>query len=188
MDTPDEYLPIFDPKNGTIVDIALRTRAHQEWLYHGHVNVWVPWMKPGTVLVQTKIKSHGKCDATIWWHIDATRDRYWELMGRNIGELGPEKAVKEWGEETGLIFSEDDIIPLWDISQVRSEADATSKLWNNGITLIYFLNRRIALGDILGNTDRETWLGFEEVSIETLLGLTEKDKDRYLRKINRRVL
>lgn len=26
----DEYLPIFDPENGTIVNVALRKRAHEE--------------------------------------------------------------------------------------------------------------------------------------------------------------
>lgn len=41
----------------------------------------------------------------------------------------------------------------------------------------------MALQDILGNTHRESGLDFEEVNIETLLGLTEKDGDKYLRKL-----
>jgi|CXWK01.1.fsa_nt_gi hypothetical protein len=44
------------------------------------------------------------------------------------------------------------------------------------------LNRRIVIDDILRNTNRESGLDFEEVSIETLLGLTEKDT-KYLRKL-----
>lgn len=179
----EELLPICDPKNGTIIDIAPRTKAHRDWLYHGHVNVWVPWKEPGTVLIQAKINTHGKRDATIWGHMDCTRERFWELMGQNIAELGPEKAVKEWREETGAVFSENDLIPLWNISQVRTEPDPTSKLWNNGIILVYMLNRRMDLSDILGNSNREAWLGFEEINIETLLALTEKDNNKYLRKL-----
>lgn len=178
----EELLPIFDPKDGTIIDIAARTRAHTDWLCHGHVNVWIPGKKPGRVFVQTKIKSHGKHDATIWWHIDTTKESFWELMGRNIAELGPKTAIKEWREETGLLFTENDIIPLWSFTEVHTTPHPESNRWNNGITIAYMLNRRIVIDDILRNTNRESGLDFEEVSIETLLGLTEKDT-KYLRKL-----
>lgn len=42
------------------------------------------------------------------------------------------------------------------------------------------LNRRVKPKDIIENPHREDGLDFEEVDIETLLGLTEKDGDKYL--------
>lgn len=179
----DECLPIFDLKDGIIHDVVLRKRAHAEWLCHGHVNVWIPWEKRGTAIVQVKTKSHGKRDATIGGHIDCAPDALPELRGRNIVELAPRTAVKEWGEESGMIFTEKDIIPLWSMSEFHDAPHPVSKAWNNGIVIAYVLNRRIALAEILGNTTRESGLSFEEVSIETLLGLSEKDSNKYLHKL-----
>ncbi len=179
----DEHLPIFEPKNGTIVDIALRRVAHEKWLCHGHVNVWIPGKKPGSVFTQIKTKSHGRRDATIWGHINCAPDALADLQGKNIVELAPRVAVKEWREETGTIFTESDIIPLWNISEFYDEPHPVSKSWNNGTVIAYVLDRRMALDDILRNTERESGLDFEEVSIETLLNLTSKDDDKYLRKL-----
>jgi hypothetical protein len=82
-----------------------------------------------------------------------------------------------------MVFTEKDIIPLWNISEFHDAPHPVSQAWNNGIIIAYVLNRRIALAEILGNTTRESGLSFEEVDIETLLGLTEKDSNRYLRKL-----
>lgn len=179
----DECLPIFDPKDGIIHDVVLRKRAHAEWLCHGHVNVWIPGEKRDTAIVQIKTKSHGKRDATIGGHIDCPADGLWELMGRNISELAPKTAIKEWREEAGILFTESDIVPLWNLSEFYDKPHPESKVWNNGIVVAYVLNRRMALDDILRNSQRESGLDFEEVSIEKLLGLTEKDDEKYLRKL-----
>lgn len=185
VDTPPEkeFLPIFDPKSGLITNIALRTRAHAEWLSHGHINVWIPGQKPGTVFVQIKAKSHGKRDATIGGHIDCPPDTLWELHGRHISELAPRTAVKEWREETGLIYTEADIIPIGDFTEVYDQPNPEWKLYNNGAVFAYVLNRRMALDDILRNTERESGLDFEPVDIEKLLVLSKDDNEKYLRKL-----
>lgn len=179
----DEHLPIFDPKDGNVIDVVSRKRAHREWLYHGHINVWIPGEKRDTAIVQVKTKSHGKRDATIGGHIDCAPDALPELRGYNILEFAPRTAIKEWREESWLIFTEEDIIPIWQHSEIHPEPHPESKLWNNWAVIAYVLNRRMALEDILRNAERESGLDFEEVSIETLIGLTEKDSDKYLRKL-----
>lgn len=45
------------------------------------------------------------------------------------------------------------------------------------------LNRRVALDKILGNTERESGLLFEENNIEKLLNLRKQDSNRYLQKL-----
>lgn len=179
----DECVPIFDPQDGIIHDVVFRKKAHDEWLCHGHVNVWIPGEKRDTAIVQVKIKSHGKRDATIGGHIDCAPDALPELRGRNIVELAPRTAVKEWREESGMIFTEKDIIPLWNITEFHDAPHPVSQAWNNGIVVAYVLNRRIALAEILGNNTRESGLSFEEVSIETLLWLTQNDRWQYLWKL-----
>lgn len=169
----DEYLPIFQPQTRSITDIANRKIVHERWLHHGHINVWVPGIKDGTVYKQIKRKSHWKADATIGGHIDCTKEDFWEIMGRDIAQLAPKTAVKEWREETGLDFTEDDIIPLGSCSETWNAPHPESKYWNNGIVIAYLLGRRVTLPEMLDSPYREDGLDFEEISIEELLGLQE---------------
>lgn len=179
----EEYLPILDPKSHIIMGAENRKKVHAEWLHHGHVNVWIPGTRDGTVYKQIKAKSHGKADATIGGHISCTQVEIMELLWRHISYLAPGTAIREWKEETGLDFTEGDIIPLGSSSETWEAPHPTSGSWNNGIVIAYVLNRRIALDDILRNNERENGLDFEEVDIEELLGLTKKDDDRYLWKL-----
>lgn len=183
LPSEQEYLPVFQPPTRAITDIVNRKDVHKQWLHHGHINVWIPGVKAGTVYKQIKAKSHGKADATIGGHIDAVRENFWEIMWRDISELGPRTAVKEWREETWIIFSEKEIIPLWEISETWEHPHPESKSWNNGIVLVYLLHRRVALEEILSNTEREEGLDFKEVNIEKLLWLTQNDRSEYLWKL-----
>lgn len=179
----EELLPVIDSKSHIILGAENRKKVHTEWLHHGHVNVWIPGMEEGTVYKQIKAKSHGKADATIGGHISCTEGEIMELLWRPISYLGPTTAVREWKEETGLGFTEDDITPLGSCSETWEAPHPTSGSWNNGIVIAYVLNRRVALEEILGNAERENGLDFEEVSIEELLGLTKEDETKYLGKL-----
>jgi hypothetical protein len=179
----EEYLPVFQPPTRSITDVVRRNIVHETWLHHGHINVWVPGKSDGTVIKQIKIRSHHKADATIWGHIDCTLEDFWDAMGRDIAHLAPRTAVKEWREETGLIFTQHEIIPLWEASETWWAPHSESNRWNNGIVVAYVLDRRVAIEEILNSPTREEWLHFEEVHIETLLWLTQKDRDAYLWKL-----
>lgn len=179
----EELLPIFDPNTYHITGIENRKEAHRSWLHHAHVNVWIPGTKGGIIYKQLKTRSHWKADATIGGHISCTADEIEEILWKHIEILWPWAAVREWHEETGLVFTESELVPLGQISETWKEPHPTSKTWNNGIALAYMLNRRVKPKDIIENPHREDGLDFEEVDIETLLGLTEKDYDKYLHKL-----
>lgn len=180
----EELLPYIEPGSNIILGIENRKKIHQTGLHHWHVNVWIPGEGDGIVYKQTKMK-HGRADASVGWHISCTQWDIINLVGTNITALGPSTAVREWKEETGLDFLENDIISLGVHDETWEAPHPISKSWNNGIVLAYVLDRRVALDEILGSPTREDGLVFEEVSIIELLGLQLGDP-RYLWKITSR--
>jgi 8-oxo-dGTP pyrophosphatase MutT (NUDIX family) len=174
--TWEEYLYILD-SDGNVTWADTRKKAHEDWLIHGHCELWIPSDHPEHILIQKrkpKLKDWvtvRELDSTIGGHVDCDPDKIWESLGKNIAEVWRKSIIKETWEEAGISITDGDF-ELIDTFHHLPDKNPRFPLWNRTFTPVYMLMQKRKLEELKST---EAGIDFVEMRVAEIINLQPDD-------------
>lgn len=172
MNITEEYLPILDEK-GIIIGTDTRPNAHQNWLTHGHVHVWVPDVAKEKLILQRRRKTPHKLDATIGWHIwFPTVEDAQQYLWKHINIPSLPAACRETEEEAWILVTPEELLYIDTFSHFPKKPGNNGEM-NRTFTPVYLALLRRDHREIISP---EVGTGFISQSIDDILWLNPGDE------------
>lgn len=164
---PDSRVLNIVNENDEIIGTATREEIHTKGLAHRETHVWF-YTPNGEIIFQHRAKDKDTypdlLDATVGGHVE-------------IGDSYEKTAVKETGEETGVIITDADLIPIKKLSAVARKDPATNAI-NNAFKMEFAYLYKGKVSDL--RMEEGKIIGFEAVSIQKLFDLKSPEKERFI--------
>jgi len=154
-------------ENDEIVGVAAREEIHKSGLPHREVHVWF-YTPNGEIIFQHRAKDKDTypdlLDATVGGHVE-------------IGDSYERTAIKETEEETGVIITEADLIPIKKL-QPTARRDAATGAINNAFKMQFAYLYKGDISDLV--IEEGKIIGFETFPIQKLFNLQSPEKERFI--------
>ncbi len=154
-------------ENDEIVGEATREEIHMQGLPHRETHVWF-YTPQGEIIFQHRAKDKDTypdlLDATVGGHVE-------------IGDSYEKTAVKEAEEETGVVITEADLIPIKKLQAIPHHDPVTNTI-NNAFKMefAYLYNGKVS--DL--RIEEGKIIGFEAFPIQKLFNLQSPEKERFI--------